>query len=109
MDQYPHFLFVKVVPAASQDAEGNFSFGGESWVFHSFCREQTNGKGSAITGADGKAIVFSSVIHLPVMAGRIMEGTEVKVTEGVEETDFVRIKGQALKFDKGRLHNRVWV
>lgn len=109
MNQYPHFLFVKQVTESTQDVSGNWSTATESWVLHSICREQTNGKGSIVNGQDGKAIVFSSLIHLPLTAIRLSEGTEVLVSETDLSTGTTIIKGQILKFDVGQLHNRLWL
>lgn len=108
MNQYPHFLFVKQVAESTQDESGNWSNVSESWVLHSVCREQTNGKGSVVNGQDGKAIVFSSLIHLPLTALRLKENTEVLVSE-TDNLGVVRIKGQALKYDVGQLHHRLWL
>jgi len=109
MKQYPHNLYLKTVTGSSQDESGNFLPGNESWVFHSECREQTNGKGSLINAADGEAIVFASTVHLPMSAPRIAEGSEVKVLNGDPEDPYLRIQGTVLKFDPGRLHNRLWL
>jgi hypothetical protein len=109
MNQYPHFLFVKTVTEASQDADGNWSTATESWVLHSICREQSNGKGSVINGQDGKAIVFAAVVHLPLSSERIKENAEVLISETSSPDGFVRIKGQVLKYDVGQLHERLWL
>jgi hypothetical protein len=109
MKQYSHFLFVKQVTESTQDESGNWSTASESWVLHSVCREQSNGKGSVINSQDGKAIVFASVIHLPLTASRLKENTEVLVSETSSSDGLVRIKGQVLKYDVGQLHHRLWV
>lgn len=109
MNQYPHFLFVKSVAEASQDADGNWLPTTENWVLHSVCREQSNGKGSVINSQDGKAIVFASVVHLSGKSERITEGTEVLISETNSPDGFVRIQEQVLKFDVGQLHNRLWL
>lgn len=109
MKQYPHFLFVKSVVEATQDVDGNWSNESESWVFHSICREQSNGKGSVINGQDGKAIVFTAVVHLPMASARIKEGAEVLISETNSSIGLVRVKGQALKYDVGQLHSRLWL
>lgn len=108
MKQYPHSLYVKQVSESTQDRYGNWSPATESWVFHSVCREQPSGRENVINGQDGKAIVFSSVIHMPTSANKIKTNTEVLVTEN-DDQGAVRIQGQALKFDVGQLHNRLWV
>ena len=108
--QYPHFLFVKISSDSIQDpVTGDWSAASESWVLHSLCREQTNGKGSVVNGADGKGIVFSALIHLPLSAVRIKENTEVLVSETDNLVGTARIEGRALKYDVGQLHCRLWV
>lgn len=109
MKQYPYFLFIKTTSESTQDDKGNWSSGSKNWSFHSICREQTNGKGSAVNSQDGKAIVFSSVIHLPLNSARIKEGTEVLISETNTSVGASRISGQVLKYDAGQIHNRLWL
>lgn len=109
IQQYPHFLFVKSVSESIQDENGNWSESTEQWVLRSVCREQTNGKGSLINGQDGKSIVFASIVHLPLSAERIIEGTLVKVCAANDADAVGRIEKQILKFDVGQLHCRLWV
>ena len=106
MELYPHSLYRFDVSAAVQDGSGNWNATEGSWTFHSYCREETNGKGQQITGPDGKALIFSSTIYLPKSAGRISEGSTIRV---MGKDGQQRIKGQALKFDNGQLHSRLWV
>lgn len=112
--QYNHFLFKQSLGGDSvQDADGNWVTNTPRWVFHSVCREETNGKGSAINTADGKTIVFSSLIQLPKNVERIAENTPILVSELISETNdpegVIRIQGPTLKFDNGQLHCRLWV
>ena len=110
MKQYPHYLYVKVLGGESvQDADGNWVSQPDQLMLHSVCREETNGKGQMINGADGKSIVFSSVIYLPKSAARLKEGTEISVYEGIDATGVCRIRKQVLKFDVGQLGCRLWV
>lgn len=106
--QYPHYLLVKAVTDSTQDENGNWTEASETWVLQSFCREQTNGKGSVVNGPDGKAIVFASVIHLPLECESVAVGSEVIVSNSESEDD-ARIKGTVLKYDTGQLHCRLWV
>lgn len=109
--QYSHFLFVKSLGGDSvQDEKGNWSVAPkEEWVLHSVCREETNGKGATIQGTDGKARVFSSLIQLPKGTPRIPEGTTILVSETEDHAGPIRIQGEAMKFDNGQLHCRLWV
>ena len=109
LKQYPHYLFVHVVGDSVQDGDGNWTTPSDTWSLHSVCREETNGKGSQINGADGKAIVFSSTIYLPKIAQKIAEGAEILVSESNSAQGTCRIKKQVLKFDVGQLSCRLWV
>lgn len=108
IQQYPHFLFVKTVTESTQDNNGNWTDPSETLVLHSACREQPNGKGSFVNGPDGKAIIFSSVIHLPLETEKISEGSEVLVSSSESGSD-IRINGQVIKYDTGQLHCRLWL
>lgn len=108
--QYPHFLFVKTQGEALQDpATGNWVEQPASWVQHTECREEPNGKGTLINGQDGRAIVFSSAVYMPKSASRIVEGSEVYVGERVDGSEFRRSGGQVLKFEVGQLNCRLWL
>jgi hypothetical protein len=107
--QYPHFLFIVVNPESVQDAEGNFIKGSSSVLLHSVCREETNGKGSTINGTDGRSILYSSTVFLPITAVKIAEGTQILVGATEDPNSAVRIKGQVLKYDEGQLHSRLWL
>lgn len=123
-NQYPHFLYKRTSDGeAVQDANGSWQTGGASWELSGTCREEPNGKGTTIQAANGRFIVFASTIYAPVGVERIPEGVEVLVSEkelspdeltkeGIEAakaSGIVRICGECLKFDKGRLHTRLWV
>jgi hypothetical protein len=107
--QYPYYLFKHVVTTSTQDGDGNWSTATDSWVLHSVCREETNGKGSLIRGVDGQAIVFGSTIYMPKSAAKLAEGTEILVSESNDSNGVCRIKGEVLKFDVGQLSCRLWV
>lgn len=112
MKQYNHYLFVLAFDGdedSVQDANGNWETPNKDWEFHSVCREETNGKGSMIQGADGQALVFSSLVQLPKGTKKVPEGTKVRVCESQDPESVLRIEGQVLKFDSGQLHCRLWV
>lgn len=109
LKQYPHYLFKKVVVESGQDADGNWTDQSESWVLHSECREETNGKGQTVNGPDGRAVVYSSTVYMPKSGVAIAEGTEVLVSETNSESGVCRIKGRVLKFSNGQLNTRLWV
>lgn len=107
--QYPHYLWKSVVPSeAVQDENGDFVSSDPQWILHSSCREETNGRGSVITLADGRNITFGALIQCPKGTQKIHEGTKIRVTNDPEGSD-VRIEGENLKMDVGQLHTRLWV
>lgn len=102
-------MYVKTSNPASQDADGNWLPQTVFWSFYSICREQTNGKGAVINSQDGKAITFSSVVHLPLKATRLQEGIDILICDVQSEYGPIRIQKQLLKYDRGQLHNRIWL
>ena len=123
-NQYPHFLYTRNSEGeAVQDANGSWQTTGAAWKLHASCREETNGKGTQIQAANGRFITFASLIQLLAGTERVGLGQEVAVADRQltpsEQTDealrsaeaegVVRIIGECLKFDNGRLHCRLWV
>ncbi len=106
--QYPHYLFALTTGESIQDENGYWTEENKTIVFLSKCREETDGRGQEIQSADGTYHKFSSIIQIPKGDLMIKEGTEVYVANKEDGTD-IRIKGIALKFDKGQLHSRLWL
>lgn len=106
LEQYPHYLY--------RDNE-------DGWVYVGRCREETNGKGGHIKAADTEYYLYSSIVQMPAETPKIPEGIEVFVSERelvademsdlqpLIEDGTVRVSGTCAKFDKGRLHCRMWV
>ena len=107
MKQYPHFLFMVSATETGRDSKGNFVEPTKSTIFLSECREETNGRGRQITRG-GQFVIFSSLIQLTISCAPIKEGTKVFISNDSTGTD-IRIEGTVLKFDKGQLHNRLWI
>lgn len=124
-NQYPHFLYKRTSGEAEQNANGSWATEETAaYELCGTCREETNGKGNKVQAANGVFREFSSLVQIPVGVQRIPEGTEIVVTtveveaERLQGEDFVesakaegivRISGECLKFDEGRLHSRLWV
>lgn len=110
VDQYPHFLFVFVPGGDSyQDSNGNWVENPGEWILYSACREETNGAGRQINGVDGKARVFSSNVYMPKGTERILEGTQILVSQTDSQEGPLRVKGTILKFDLNTFNCRLWV
>ena len=122
--QYPQYLYALNNGEATQLPNGSWSDNAATWELKAACREETKGKGATIQTADGKSLVFASLIQLPKGTGRIDEGTEVIVAR--EEVDTTQLldeefiatakssglivaRGTCQKFDLGRLHCRIWI
>lgn len=106
--QYPYYLFALITAESMQDADGYWTSEVQESVFLSVCREETEGRGAEVQTADGTYRKFSSLIQIPKGALTIEEGTSIFVAENKDGSG-VRIKGVALKFDKGQMHSRLWV
>ncbi len=107
--QYPHYLYAVASEDATQNADGDFvSENTASYTFISMCREETNGKGSKLEVGDGTFIVYASLIQLPAGSASVAAGQKVAVFDDAAQTS-LRVEGECLKFDKGQLHNRLWV
>ena len=122
--QYYQYFYTFHAGEAEQAANGSWIEGRAAWELSAACREETNGKGTSIQTADGRTLVFSSLIQLPKGTARVDEGTKVIVTrEPVDEAellneDFIKAgkasglivaSGTCEKFDAGRLHCRLWI
>lgn len=122
--QSPHYLYKRTNGEAVQAANGSWQASETEWTLHSVCREETNGKGTQIQTANGRFVTFASLIQTPKGVERIPEGVEIAVAdkplepsqllnqhtmEEAKISGVVRISGECLKFDKGRLHCRLWV
>lgn len=123
-NQYPHFLYTRNSDGeAKQDANGSWITTGAAWKLHASCREEPNGKGTQIQAANGRFITFASLIQLPAGTERVGLCQEVAVADrkltpseltdealkSAQAEGIVRIIGECLKFDNGRLHCRLWV
>lgn len=124
--QYPQYIYALNSGGDSvQLPNGSWVTPEAAWELKGSCREETNGKGSSINTADGKALVFSSLVQIPKGTARIPEGTNVLIArEKIEDTaqlqdkDFINeslisglivLQGECKKYDLGRLHCRMWI
>ena len=118
---YPHYLYVLVEQEATQDTNGDWLKPSSSWVLASCCRAETNGKANEVNTSDGRVLVYSDMVYTPI--GRIAnlcEGTMVAVLkeerelasadlEALRKDGTLRAMGKVVKYDDGRLHNRIWI
>lgn len=106
--QYPHYLFVTESGESRQDESGNWVVTPHALRLHGPCREETDGRGQEIETAGGVFRRFTSLIQLPRGTQRVADGTHVVIANDAAGSE-VRIRGEALKFDAGQLHARLWI
>lgn len=122
--QYPQYLYALSSGEATQLPNGSWSDNAATWELKAACREETNGKGAIIHTADGKSLVFASLIQIPKGTPRIIEGTEIIVTREevavtqlldkeyiatAKDSGLIIAIGTCQKYDFGRLHCRMWI
>ena len=122
--QYPQRLYAKTIQEAIQLPNGSWQPETEVWALTASCREETNGKGTQISTADGRVLAFSSLIHLPKGTPKVDEGKQIIIateeldTDQLNDMDYINAakllgvivaSGQVLKCDVGRLHTRIWI
>lgn len=109
MKQYPHLLYgASATGDSTRDNDGNWNTLTTTYPLISVCREETDGRGQEIQGADGKFHKYSSVIYLPLSSPDVEFGRIIYVRDSSTVTTD-RIKGSVLKFDRSQMHCRLWV
>lgn len=113
LEQYPHYLYIETSSDPTVDGNGDMVPGESSWKYAGRCREETNGMGESIVTSDSKRYVFSSLVQMPAGAEKIEEGAKAMVSDNYigdgDAEGNVRIIGICAKFDRGRLHCRMWI
>ena len=92
--QYPHYLF-------EEDALGAMNY-----VCR--CREETYGFDPAATTQTVLFGKHSSIIQIPYGERKIAVDAMIVVTNDEAGTD-ERVRGNVIKYDEGRFHNRLWI
>lgn len=122
--QYYEYLYTAEHTAdAVQDSNGRWSQAASAWALAGRCRDEGNGAGSRIATEDGSFRSYSSLVQLPKGTTRIAEGTEVITSKkelAIDLLDEQYIKDQieqgtvvshatVIRYDSGRLHDRMWI
>lgn len=81
MVKYPHILEVWREEDATLNPDGSFTEGRAEWVEHCRCNAHSNGKAQEAVGANGKVITYTYTVRLPSTAGRLEDGTKVRVID----------------------------
>lgn len=124
-NQYPHHLYVLSCNGdAEQDANGSWQDTDATAKYIGVCRDETSGRSTEENVAQATYRGFQSLIQAPADTEHITEGAEIVVTDEKIDTDellnseyvakakqsgLIRITGVVSKFDKGRLHCRIWI
>ncbi|MBA4852075.1 hypothetical protein [Emticicia sp. BO119] len=103
--QYPYTLQKLVVPASTQDAQGNFIAGVSEWVDVSPCRNE-DGSQKKYPKDDGSYLSATHLIQCPMGVLALAAGEQIRV---IETGGLVRLKGEVVYCDKGKFHTRIWV
>lgn len=103
--QYPYTLQKLVVPASTQDAQGNFVSGMSEWVDVCSCRNE-DGSQKKYPREDGSYFQATHLIQCPMSVLAIPAGVKVRV---IETGNVVRLVGQVVYSSKEKFHTRVWV
>jgi len=109
MKRYPHFLYgASLATDSTRDDNGGYVAQTATNPLISVCREETDGRGLEIQGADGKFHKYSSVVYLPLGCPDVEFGRPIYIRDSTTSTAD-RIKGTVLKFDRSQMHCRLWV
>lgn len=108
MGRYEEKLQIAKIEDSARDPEtGDYVPAGDpAFVTISDCREEPNDHGNTITGADGEAVKYGSLIQLPEECPEIERGTAVQI---INEEGTVILSGIALRFKRYRRNSRLWV
>lgn len=104
--QYPYNLEIQKITESEYIPEtGEYSKGGEEWVFVAKCRDEA-GTGRKITTPDGESYMYGTLVQLPKGTDGIKPGDKIRV---VDECGEIIFTGSVAKFKKNQLHSRLWV
>lgn len=107
--QYPHTLYGESLSANStRDGDGNWNSQSALTEELSSCREESDGRGREVQGADGKFHRYSSIIYLPKSCPDIEFGRKVFVKDTMSSTIY-RATGSVIKFERNQLNCRIWI
>lgn len=125
LEQYPHYLYFLTITKSTQDNNGTWQKGEQSWNFLCKCRVERNGQAASITTTDGKSFIFSATVYMPKgtaekplqIGTRIIVATRELDTESITEAEIktqtangiILIDKPNATFEIGRLHNRMWL
>lgn len=124
LEQYPHYLYYRILTPSTQNADGTWSKSTASWVYLCKCRIERN-QAQSITTADGKIFQFTATIYMPrnsalkplEIGTRIFVASDIYDEYDITEEDIEQGKKNGIilidkpnaTFEIGRLHNRMWV
>lgn len=77
----------------------------EKWKFISFCRDENNSSGKAIT-VDGEVYVYGALIQLPKGKLSVHDGDSIRV---MDRYGNVRLEAKVKGYANKQLHSQIWV
>jgi hypothetical protein len=119
--QYPRYVYALFGGEAELGDDGVYRQTVAEWRLVSMGRDETNGKGSEVSTADGETIKFAATVYLPLSCKHISEGTPVVIsTRQLTDIELsqakelmsdgtVTIVSQCYRFSRGQLNVRMWI
>lgn len=107
--QYPHILKFDAVIAEEpyKDENGDTVIPpGVVTTIEIICRFEPNSKGETIITNDGKSLLYSWMIYMPL--GQLDIPNKIEVI-GYQDNGSVKGQGTIERFDRGQLNARAWV
>lgn len=99
-------LYINKIENSIPGSNGDFLPSAENWTFISECTDIPSDKGRTITGEDGEATLYQSIVSLPEDCPSISPGTQIRVlsSEGEEI-----LNGTTKRFKRYQKNCKLWV
>lgn len=121
VEQYPRYVYALSGGEAELGDDGIFRAVEPVLALVCKGRDETNGKGTTITTADGRAIQFAATVYMPKDTKHIAEGAEIVIAtkeltaqeletpHDLLQTGAVTIISKCYRFSRGQLNCRMWI
>ena len=101
--QYPYSLYILNIQDATQNENGDFIEGSQSWGLACTCRDEANTKSQTVL-VDSVYYPYDSIIYTPKSCPILKNETKIEVRQG----GVVRLSGVVKRFSQDQLHSRIW-
>ena len=103
--QYPYNLYILNIQDATQNENGDFVEGSESWELACTCRDEANTKSQNVL-VDSVYYPYDSIVYTPKSCPILENETKVEIRY---QNGVVRLSGQVKRFSQDQLHSRIWL